>query len=155
MESKRKTLSRMGLLGTGAELEEMEKIERGTAEQEAGIRTGLGIDELDRRFKELMETTGMSSALLSRLFEAEQIPEMLTAGRRGEQRDFLSQLMGFFGLTQGAGMQSLGPLLQGLFGQMGQEGGGIMEYLPLLLLFLGGGKKGKTATTTPASSYWV
>jgi len=148
MESKRKTLSRMGLLGTGAELEEMEKIERGTAEQEAGIRTGLGIDELDRRFKELMETTGMSSALLSRLFEAEQIPEMLTAGRRGEQRDFLSQLMGFFGMTQGAGMQTLGPLLQGIFGQMGQGGGGIMEYLPLLLMLLGDRKKPARTTGT-------
>jgi len=147
MESKRGVLSRMGLLGTGAELEEMEKIERGTAEQEAGIRTGLGIDELNRRFSELMETTGMSSALLSRLFEAEQIPEMLTAGRRGEQRDFLSQLMGFFGMTQGAGMQALGPLLQGLFGQM-EGGGGIMDYLPLLMLFLGGGRK-KTPAGTP------
>jgi len=146
-ESKRGVLSRMGLLGTGAELEEMEKIERGTAEQEAGIRTGIGIDELDRRYKELMETTGMSSALLSRLFEAEQIPELLSAGRRGEQRSFLNQLMGFFGLTQGAGTQTLQPLLQSIFGQMGQEGGGGMELLPLLLYFLLGDRKSKTTET--------
>ena len=150
MESKKKTLSGMGLLGTGAELEEMEKIERGTAEQEASIRTGIGIDELDRRYKELMGTTQMSSALLSRLMETEQIPELLTAGRRGEQRDFLSQLMGFFGMTQGAGMQTLGPLLQGLFGQMGQEGGGGFEMLPLLIYLLTSGKK-KTAGAMPGA----
>jgi len=158
MESKKKVLSRMGLLGTGAELEEMEKIERGTAEQEATIRTGIGIDELDRRYKELMGTTEMSSALLSRLMETEQIPELLSAGRRGEQRSFMNQLMGFFGMTQGAGMQTLQPYLQSLFGQMGQEEGGGLEMLPLLMYFLLGDKKGKTApgtTKTPASSYWI
>lgn len=146
-ESKRGVLSRMGLLGTGAELEEMEKIERGTAEQEATIRTGIGIDELERRYKELMGTTEMSSALLSRLLETEQIPELLTAGRRGEQRSFLNTMMNFFGLTQGAGTQALQPYLQGIFGQMGQEGGGGMELLPLLLYFLLGDKTSKTSPT--------
>lgn len=153
-ESKRNVLSRMGLLGTGGELEEMEKIERGTAEQEGAIRTGIGIDELERRYKELMGTTEMSSALLSRLLETEQIPELLTAGRRGEERSFLNTMMSFFGLTQGAGTQTLQPYLQAIMGKMGQEEGGGMEMLPLLLYFLLGDKKTKP-TTTSGEMYWA
>jgi len=147
IEAKRKGLSRMGLLGTGAEFEEEEKERRFTAEQVADVRKGFGVEDIQSRLNALMQTTGGAQSLLATLMQTEEVPEMFSAGRRGEARASLDQLMNYLGLTMGGAGQYLGPYGQGIFAQAGGQGGGGASFLPWLMYLLMSGKGGGTTTT--------
>ena len=142
IEAKRKGLSRMGLLGTGAEFEEEEKERRYTAEQTADVRKGFAVEDIQSRLNTLMTTTGGAQNLLATLMQTEQVPEMLSAGRRGEARASLDQLLSYLGLTMGGAGQYLGPYGQGIFAQAGGQTGGGASFLPWLMYILMSGKGG-------------
>jgi len=146
IEAKRMGLSRMGLLGTGAEFEEEEKERRYTSEQVADVRKGFGVEEIQNRLNALMTTTGGAQGLLGTLMQTEQMPEMFSAGRRGEARASLDQLLSYLGLTMGGAGQYLGPYGQGIQTQAGFQTGGGMNWLPWLMYILTSGKGGPTTT---------
>jgi len=146
IEAKRKGLSRMGLLGTGAEFEEEEKERRYTAEQVAGVRKGFAVEDIQNRLNALMTTTGGAQSLLATLMQTEQVPEVLSAGRRGEARASLDQLMNYLGLTMGGAGQYLGPYGQGIQTQAGFQTGGGASFLPWLMYLLMPQKGGTTTT---------
>jgi len=154
IEAKRKGLSRMGLLGTGAEFEEEEKERRFTAEQVADVRKGFGVEDIQSRLNALMTTTGGAQSLLATLMQTEEVPEMFSAGRRGEARASLDQLLNYLGLTMGGAGQYLGPYGQGIFAQAGGQTGGGASFLPWLMYILMSGKEG-TETPQPPRGQWV
>ena len=141
IEAKRKGLSRMGLLGTGAELEEEEKERRYTGEQVAEVRKGFAVEDIQNRLNALMQTTGGAQSLLATLMQTEQMPEVFSAGRRGEARASLDQLMNYLGLTMRGAGQYLGSYGQGIQTQAGFQTGGGASFLPWLIYLLtsGGG----------------
>ena len=134
IQSKRDQLARSGLLGSGFEFDEIGKIQRETRASQTQIRRELAIDDLDRRFSELMGTTGMAQGLTGTLMQGEQIPEILSGARRSEGQASMNQLLALLGgSAQGQGNQYWGLLLQKLMGQQGGQTGGIWDWLPWLL----------------------
>jgi len=141
IEAKRKGLSRMGLLGTGAEFEEEEKERRYTGEQVAEVRKGFAVEDIQNRLNALMTTTGGAQSLLATLMQTEQMPEVFSAGRRGEARASLDQLLSYLGLTMGGAGQYLGAYGQGIQTQAGFQTGGGASFLPWLMYLLMSGKE--------------
>lgn len=133
-EKETSRLARMGVLGTGFETPEMQRIERGTAAQKAGIQESVAIQELQSRIGNLATTSGISSNLMSRLFETEQIPEMLSAGRRGEGARNIDQMLNYMGMLMGGQRGMMDPYLQAIMaqGQYAMGGESLMDYLPML-----------------------
>lgn len=146
LQASRDQLARMGLLGSGFELTEAGKIRRETREMAADVRRELAIDELNRRFSELMGTTGMVGDLGQFLLTTEQIPEVLSAARRTEGYATTNALLNYLGqLSAGAG--SFAPYWQAIIsqlagGQAGGAGGNIWDWLPWLSFYLEGGGSG-------------
>jgi len=143
----RDRLARMGLLGSGFEESRMADIERGTREQVADVRQGVAVDELNRRFQELMSTLGMAQNLTGTLMTSEQIKEALNAGRRGESSQGLQNLIALLQTYMGGG--NLSGAMGGLLNQLsmygkggnvagGGGGGGTESWIPWLLYLLGG-----------------
>lgn len=157
-------LARMGLLGSGFELREAGRIGRETKESEAEMRSRLAIDEMDRRFeelmgttamagqlteipiglekwdaervfKEMMGTTGMGADIVSRLMGAEQIPEVLSGARRAEGQASMDSLLRYFASMMGGQASAFGPYLQAIMAQ-GQEGSSA-NWLPWIGYLLG------------------
>lgn len=144
IEAKRKALSTMGLLGTAGEFQEIEKERRYTQEQEATTRQALAIDEINKRYEQIIGTTGMARGLFGDIMGAEQVQEILGAGRRGEKTGFLNTLMNYFGTLMGGKEGALSPYMQAIFNQMSlKQGEGGMEWLPMMLYFLLEEKKSK------------
>jgi hypothetical protein len=129
IESKRKGLSRLGLLGTGAEFEEEEKERRSTREAVSGLKEGLAIDEIRNRFQDILGTTGMARDLATTLMRAEQGPEVLSAARRGEGFTATQQLLQYLSLLMGGQTGMMNPYMQAVMAQMG-IGGQDMSWLP-------------------------
>lgn len=127
LKSSKDQIARMGLLGSGFELSEADKIKRRTGEMTSNIQSVVAIDELDRRFNELMGTTGAMGGIMSTLFSGEQIPELLSAGRRGEGQNALGLMLSY-----------LSTLMSG------QQGN---QYWPGILSQMGGGQRA-------SSSFW-
>lgn len=136
MQSMRDRIARMGLLGSGFELREGEKIQRGTEEMKAQVRQGLAIDEINRRFQELMGTTSAAQGLMGLLMQGEVTPEQLNAARRAEGQQSLAMMLQFMQSMYGAGQGYLPSYLQALLtqGQLGSYGSssGIGSWLPWL-----------------------
>ncbi|MBA7687158.1 hypothetical protein ES703_95618 [subsurface metagenome] len=144
IEAKRKGLSRMGLLGTGAEFEEEEKERRFTSEKIAEVRKGFGIEEIMNRFQRLMGTTGMARELGTTMMRAEEIPEVLSGARRAEGFRSIDQFMNYLNMIMGGQRGMLDPYMQAIMGQAGM-GGQDMSWLPFLSYYLmdqGGGGRG-------------
>lgn len=135
IRSKQEQLARAGLLGSGFEFDEIGKIQRETRGRETQVRRELAIDELDRRFQELMGTTGMAQSLTGTLMQGEQIPEVLSGARRSEGQASMNALMALLGGSMGGqNNQYWNAILTQLMGnQGGQQGGGIWDWLPWLL----------------------
>ncbi len=133
LQSSQDLLARRGLLGSGFEFEEAGRIQRETRGRETEIRREFGIDELDRRFSELMGTTGMVQGLTGTLMQGEQIPEILSGARRSEGQASINSLLALLGGSMGGqGNQYWNAILTQLMGNQG-GGGGMMDWLPWLL----------------------
>lgn len=132
LQSMEDRLARMGMAGGGLELAETGRIQRGTREQVAGVTQGLAIDEIDKVLMNYLQTTGMAQGLLGTLMGTEQVPEMLSAQRRGEglsqQQMILQYLSTIFGGQSNAYWQSI----MNYMGGGGQQEGDIWDWLPYL-----------------------
>jgi len=135
LQSSRDQLARSGLLGSGFEFEEAGRIKRETRGRETDIRRQLAIDELDRRFNELMGTTGMVQGLSGTLMQGEQIPEILSGARRSEGQAAINSLLSFLGGSMGGqNNQYWTAIINQLMGSQGESsGGGMMDWLMWLL----------------------
>jgi hypothetical protein len=139
MQSMTDMLSRMGLAGGGFEMAQAQDIRRGTREDLANLQSKVAIDEIDRRFRELMGTTGMAQNLLGTVMSSEQIEEALNAARRGEGRDALKTLLSYLGMSMGGqGGDYMGALLNYILGQGGQGSGGGSDWMNWLMYLIGG-----------------
>jgi hypothetical protein len=135
IEAKRTGLSRMGLLGTGAEFEEEEKERRYTAEQIADVRKGFGIDEITNRFQQILGTTGAQQQLAATLMRAEEAPEVLSGARRAEGFRSIDQFMNYLNMLMGGQTQMMNPYMQATMTQAGM-GGQDLSWLPMLSYYL-------------------
>lgn len=135
IQSSQDLLARRGLLGSGAEIAETGRIKRETRGLETQTRRGLAIDDLNRRFTEIMGTTSAVQGLTGTLFQGEQIPEILSAGRRSEGQAAINSLLGLLGGSGGGqNNQYWNAIMTQLLGNQGGGGGsGMMDWLPWLL----------------------
>jgi hypothetical protein len=130
IQSERDWLSRMGLGGQPFEAEQIAEIKRGTRRGEADIRSTLAIDEIDKALQTLLGTTSTASNLLSTLMTTEQIPEMLSAGRRGESMDYQRMLLDYLVMLMGGEANS--PYWDIILKRALEEEPDIWDYLPWL-----------------------
>jgi len=91
MQSMTDRLSRTGMAGSGFEESEARAIQRGTREDVASLQRQVAMDELDRRFTELMGGTQMGQSLLGTMMTGDQTAETLTSDRRDQ---WLNELLG-------------------------------------------------------------
>jgi len=162
LQTSRDRLARMGLLGSKFELREAGRIGRETREGEADVRSRLAIDELDRRFQELMETTGMAAQLGQipiglEKWDAERIfKEMISSRALGTQmaqvpmeaekwdaETIFNEMMG----TTGAAQSMMGTFMgaetmpETLSAARRQEGYGSLDMLLRYLATMMGGQQ--------------
>jgi len=131
-------LARIGMLGSGVQVSEMARIERETGQRAGDVRRELAIDDLNRRFSELMGTTGMVQGLTGTLMTGEQIPEILSGARRAEGQAAINSFLQYLGIS--AGSQQAG-YWEAIMAQWmrGQDGdGGDMSWLYYLPYLMGG-----------------
>ncbi len=134
-QTKTDKLARIGMLGSGFQAKEMSRISRETRQEGGDVRRELAIDELDRRFQEIMGTTGMVQGLTGTLMEGEKIPEILSGARRQEGQAAINSFLAFL---QGSGAGGNNAYWQAIMSQLlgeGQGGGGDyswLYYLPYL-----------------------
>lgn len=132
LQSSEDALARMGLAGSGFQLQEAADIQRGTTQAAGDIRREMAIDELNRRFGEYTTTTGMAGDFTNLLMGAEQVPEILSGARRQEGQFATSSMLAYFSsLMGGQGSNQYWPaIFAQLMGQQGGGGGGLMDWLP-------------------------
>lgn len=133
-QQSRDELARMGMLGSGFEASESARITRETRQESGDVRRELAIDELNRRFAELMGTTGMAQGLTGTLMESQQIPEILSAGRRSEGSAAMNAFLQYLGMgNQGSSGYNEAIMAQLFRG--GDKGGDMswLYYLPYLI----------------------
>lgn len=87
------SLGRIGMLGSGFEVTEADKVRRGTEEDLSRVRREIATDEAQKRYERLLGTTGMSGNILTTLMGGESAVESLNAARRGEGRSDLSFML--------------------------------------------------------------
>ena len=102
MQSMTDRISRMGLLGSGFQASEARGIQRGTREDVVSIQRQVAMDELDRRHRELMGGTQMAQGLMGTMMTGEQIPEILSAARRGEGETAMQQFLAYLQMILGS-----------------------------------------------------
>ena len=130
-------LSRQGLLGSGLMTDELGRVRRESREQATGIEQSLGINEIDRRFQELMGSTDMARNLLGTLMTTEQMPEMLSGARRGESREMMAMVIQYMMMMMGG--QQNNTYWQSIFNSMdGNQSGSIWDIVPWLGPLIGG-----------------
>ena len=155
LQSKRDQLARMGLLGSGFEASELDKIRRGANEMIANVKRQVAIDELDRRFRELMGTTGMAQGLLGTMMESERLPEILSAGRRAESQGAFNALLNYLGSASSMAGSMMPSYLNAILNQAQNypsSTSGFGAWLPWLGWLLGNqfGSGAKTITSSAA-----
>ena len=106
IQSEMDRTSRMGLLGSPYAERGITGIQRGTRELLAGTERDIEIEETQRRFDELMQTTQLSNLLLGTGMGAEQISEVLSAARRGEGMEAFNLVMQYLAMLYGGQNQS-------------------------------------------------
>ena len=119
-EAMRSTMARMGLLGSGFELGEEEKIAREAKENLASVARDLAIKQAEDKFNQLMQTTSMAQGLFGTGMSFEQIAEALSSARRGEGRSDLQTLLAFLSLIMG-NQGNNNALLQYILNLIGQQ----------------------------------
>ena len=102
MQSMTDRMSRMGLLGSGFQESEARGIQRGTREDVVSMQRQVATGELDRRFTELMGGTQMAQGLMGTMMTGEQIPEILSAARRGEGETAMQQFLAYLQMILGS-----------------------------------------------------
>jgi len=102
IQAVRQALARQGLLGSGFELAEEEKIRRGTQENVAEIEQAAMIDELDRRFQEMTGGISLANMLLGQAMTGEQLVETMNAARRAEGQDALGLMLQYLSILMGS-----------------------------------------------------
>lgn len=143
LESTRAALSRAGLLGTGAEFEQEEKIRRGTREQLSDLQSKIGIEDINKRFQELMGTTEAAQSLAGTLFGTEITPEQLNLARRTEGRGGLQDIMSYISMMMGGQQGMMSPYIQAIMNQLQLQEGAGNEWLPLIAYLAGSRMEGK------------
>lgn len=143
LEALNRRLARMGMADSELALEEERGLGRETAEITAGAKQGLAVDELTRRFEELMGTTGMSSQLIQQILGSEQMVEALNAARRGEGRQDLALFINYLQSLLGGQTAGQQPYWQAILNYMNQQqgqgyggGGNWGSWLPYLIYYL-------------------
>jgi len=134
-------ISRMGMLGSPFAEREIGGEKRFTGELLAGTGRDIEIEETERRFSEMMQTTQMAQQLTALGMSSEQAVEAINAARRGEGSEALNQLLSYFGMLYGGQDNSY---IQAILAQLAQGGGdqgSIWDWLPYLPYLLGQGQK--------------
>lgn len=133
-QTTRDELARIGMAGSGFQATEMSRIDRETREKTGDVRRQLAIDELDRRFSEIMGTTGMAQSLTNTLMQSEQIPEILSGARRAEGQAAINSFLAYWGNQQGQGSGYNEAIMNRLMRDQGQGGMDMswLYYLPYL-----------------------
>lgn len=146
MQSMVDRLARRGMLGSGLEFEAGERIKKGTREALADIESEVAIDEINRRFEELMgttamaaqlaeipiglekwdaermfkemiTTTGMGADLIKTLMSSEVTPEQLSAGRRAESLAAMQMILNYLAQTEAGATAGDNVILEALLNQ--------------------------------------
>lgn len=135
LQSMEDRLARMGMAGSGLELAETGRIQRGTREQVAGVTQGLAIDEIDKALMNYLQTTGMAQGLLGTLMGTEQVPEMLSAQRRGEGLSQQQMILQYLSTLMGGQSNAYWQAIMNYMGGQGRQrqDSGIMDWLPYLM----------------------
>lgn len=138
IEANRQSLARMGLGGIPAfEGSSEAKIRRGTREQVAGASTAFSIDEINRRFQEMVGSSNVAGSLMSRLFEGEQIPEFLSGARRAEGFRASDQMLNYLNILMGGQQGFANPYAQALMARGNvQQGAGMGDWMPFLAYYM-------------------
>jgi hypothetical protein len=138
IEASKQQMARFGLGGTPAfEGAAEAKIRRGTREGVADVTKAFSIDEINRKFQELTGTTNIASNLMSRLFDAEQMPEMLSGARRAEGFRASDQLLNYLSILMGGQQGMLNPMMGAISSRFGGgQQGGMGSWLPFLAYYL-------------------
>jgi hypothetical protein len=147
LESTRAALSRAGLLGTGAEFEEMGNIKRGTSQALADLQNKVTIQDIQDRYNKLMGTTEATQSLAGTILGTEVTPEQLNVARRGEGRGGLQDIITYLQTMMGGQQGSMDQYLRAIMNQLQLTQGGGMEYLPMFA-YLAGKSMEKPKTTT-------
>lgn len=134
IQSLRDRLAGIGLLGQPAEVGEISKLKRGTQENIASLKQRMAIDELEKKYGQMMGTTGMASNLFNVVSTIEQLQEALSAGRRSEGRELMQMLLQYLATSMGGGSNAY---WQAILNSMAQNQGGgdiwdIIAYIPFL-----------------------
>jgi len=115
MQSMTDRMARMGLSGSGFQESAAQGIQRGTREDVVSMQRQVAEGELDRRFTELMGGTQMAQGLMGTMMTGEQIPEILSAARRGEGTAAMQQFLAYLQMILGSYGQGSN-WLQGILG---------------------------------------
>jgi len=101
IQSQMDVMSRQGMLGTPYAERSITGIQRGTREALGGAERDVEIEEAQRRYEQLMGTTGMVQSLFGSGMGAEQMAEAMSAGRRGEGQNWMQMLLNYFATIYG------------------------------------------------------
>lgn len=101
IQSQMDVISRQGMLGTPYAERSITGIQRGTREMLGGAERDVELEEAQRRYDQLMGTTGMVQSLFGSGMGAEQMAEALSAGRRGEGQNWMQMLLNYFATIYG------------------------------------------------------
>jgi hypothetical protein len=101
IQSQMDVISRQGLLGTPYAERAITGIQRGTREALGGVERDVELEEAQRRYEQLMGTTGMVQSLFGSGMGAEQMAEAMSAGRRGEGQNWMQMLLNYFATIYG------------------------------------------------------
>ena len=138
IEASRQQMARFGLAGTPAfEGAAEAKIRRGTREQVAGASKAFSIDEINRRFQEMVGSSNVAGNLMSRLFTSEQMPEILSGARRAEGFRASDQMLNYLSILMGGQQGFMNPYAQTLMARGNvQQGAGAADWLPYLAYYM-------------------
>lgn len=101
IQSQMDVISRQGMLGSPYAERSITGIQRGTRELLGSAERDIELEETQRRYDQLMGTTGMVQSLFGTGMGAEQIAEMLSSGRRGEGQAAMNSLLSYLGMLYG------------------------------------------------------
>lgn len=138
LEANRQQLARFGLGGIPAfEGPSEAKIRRGTREQVADVSKDFSIDEINRRFQEMVGSSQVAGNLMSRLFTSEQIPEFLSGQRRAEGFRASDQMMQYMSMLMGGQQGFMNPYAQAMMARGNvQQGAGAADWMPFLAYYM-------------------
>ena len=101
IQSQMDVISRQGMLGSPYAERSITGIQRGTRELLGSAERDIELEETQRRYDQLMGTTGMVQSLFGTGMGAEQIAEALSSGRRGEGQAAMNSLLSYLGILYG------------------------------------------------------